>query len=72
MDTLRSKSVGTQVHYIPVHLQPYYRQLGWKKGDFPHVENYYDSCLSIPMYPGLSNEQQEYTIQKILEFYKIR
>jgi len=70
-DHLRLNNINTQVHYIPVHLQPYYRQLGWKKGDFPHVEKYYDSCLSIPMYPGLSNEQQEYTIQKILEFYKI-
>ncbi len=70
-DFLRLNHINTQVHYIPLHLQPYYREFGWKKGDFPHTEKYYQGCLSIPMYAGLSDEEQEYTIRKILEFYKI-
>jgi dTDP-4-amino-4,6-dideoxygalactose transaminase len=56
------------VHYIPVHLQPYYRSLGWKKGDFPAAESYYDSCLSLPMYPILSETEQDYVIEKVLAF----
>ena len=69
-DYLQLNHINTQVHYIPVHLQPYYKKLGWKKGDFPYVEKYYEHCLSIPMYSSLSEEQQSYTIRKILEFYK--
>ncbi|OFX53635.1 MAG: UDP-4-amino-4,6-dideoxy-N-acetyl-beta-L-altrosamine transaminase [Bacteroidetes bacterium GWA2_30_7] len=67
---LRTKGIFTQVHYIPVHLQPYYKQLGWKKGDFPVAENYYEHCLSLPMYHSLSNEEQDYVIETILAFYK--
>ncbi|HEC43942.1 MAG TPA: UDP-4-amino-4,6-dideoxy-N-acetyl-beta-L-altrosamine transaminase [Bacteroides sp.] len=67
-DHLRSNNIFPQVHYIPVHLQPYYRNTGWKPGDFPLAEEYYEKCLSIPMYPGLKDEEQEYVIQKILEF----
>lgn len=67
---LREKGIFTQVHYIPVHLQPYYKNLGWKKGDFPIAENYYEHCLSIPMYHSLSNIEQDYVIETILAFYK--
>ena len=63
---LRKKSIFAQVHYIPVHYQPYYRRLGWKKGDFPQAEAYYERCLSLPMYPALTDEQQEYVIETIL------
>jgi UDP-4-amino-4,6-dideoxy-N-acetyl-beta-L-altrosamine transaminase len=69
-DHLRAKRINTQVHYIPVHLQPYYKKFGWKKGDFPNAEKYYQHCLSLPMYPGLTDDQQSYTIEKILDFYK--
>ena len=58
-----------QVHYIPIHLQPYYRQLGWEKGDFPIAESYYAKCLSIPIYPTLSETEQQYVIDKINRFY---
>jgi dTDP-4-amino-4,6-dideoxygalactose transaminase len=68
-DHLRKNQIYSQVHYIPVHLHPYYRNLGWKNGDFPESEKYYQHCLSIPMFPGLTDEEQEYTIRKILEFY---
>ncbi len=67
-DYLRSKNIFVQVHYIPVHLMPYYKNFGWKKGDFPHAEAYYDQCLSIPMFPTLTEEEQEYVIDCILNF----
>jgi dTDP-4-amino-4,6-dideoxygalactose transaminase len=65
---LRSKNIFAQVHYIPVHTLPYYRQLGWKPGDFPISEKYYSQCLSIPMYPALTNEEQAYVIESIGEY----
>lgn len=65
---LREKGIFAQVHYIPVHLQPYYKNLSWKKGDFPVAENYYEHCLSIPMYHSLSDSEQDYVIETILAF----
>jgi len=67
-DYLREKNIFPQVHYIPVHLMPYYRQFGWRKGDFPNAEAYYERCLSIPMYPTLTAAQQEYIIDTITNF----
>jgi UDP-4-amino-4,6-dideoxy-N-acetyl-beta-L-altrosamine transaminase len=67
-DYLRTHEIFAQVHYIPVHLMPYYRDLGWTKGDFPCAENYYEHCLSIPMYPTLTDEQQGFVVEKILSF----
>lgn len=69
-DHLRKKNIFTQVHYIPVHLMPYYRQFGWKESDLPIAENYYNQCLSLPMFPRLSNDEQEYVIREIMEFYE--
>ena len=65
---LRSKNIFAQVHYIPVHRLPYYQSLGWKKGDFPIAENYYDHCLSLPMYPTLTEEEQAYVITEIKSY----
>ena len=56
------------MHYIPVHLQPYYKNFGFKKGDFPVAENYYNRCLSLPMYPALTDAEQNYVIQTIKDF----
>jgi len=67
-DYLRENNIFTQVHYIPVHLQPYYKKLGWKKGDFPIAEAYYEKALSLPMFPTLSSEEQNFVIDKIIEF----
>jgi UDP-4-amino-4,6-dideoxy-N-acetyl-beta-L-altrosamine transaminase len=53
---LRDKNIFTQVHYIPVHLQPYYQKLGWRGGVFPHAEKYYKEALSLPLYPAMSNQ----------------
>ena len=65
---LRENGIFAQVHYIPVHLMPYYKQFGWKQGDMPHAEDYYQHCLSLPMYPTLTVEEQNYVIEKILAF----
>ena len=66
---LRCRNIFAQVHYIPCHLMPYYKNLGWCEGDLPKAEQYYKSCLSLPMYPTLTNEEQEYVINTIFDFY---
>lgn len=66
---LRTAKIFAQIHYIPCHLMPYYRQFGWKEGDFPKSENYYKGCISLPMYPTLTDEEQEFVIQSINNFY---
>ena len=65
---LKSKGVFTQVHYIPVHLQPYYREIGFNEGDYPIVENYYKKCLSLPIFPEMSKEEQEFVINEVLNY----
>lgn len=67
-DYLREHHIFAQVHYIPAHTMPYYRGLGYKKGDFPHAEQYYAECLSLPMYPTLSEAEQAFVIEKVKEF----
>jgi UDP-4-amino-4,6-dideoxy-N-acetyl-beta-L-altrosamine transaminase len=67
---LRNNGIFAQIHYVPVHLMPYYQQFGHKKGDMPHAENYYEKCLSIPMYHALTDEDQDFVIQTILNFKK--
>jgi UDP-4-amino-4,6-dideoxy-N-acetyl-beta-L-altrosamine transaminase len=69
-DYLREHNIFAQVHYIPAHTMPYYRKLGYKKGDFPQAEHYYEQCLSLPMYPTLTGEEQQFVIEKIKEFCK--
>ena len=68
---LRENGIYAQIHYIPVHLQPYYQNIGWKKGDFPVSENYYQHCISLPMFPTLSNMELEYIVNKIISFYNV-
>jgi dTDP-4-amino-4,6-dideoxygalactose transaminase len=67
-DYLRKHYIFTQVHYIPAHLMPYYRQLGWKEGNLPVAEEYYKKCLSLPMYPTLTDEEQNNVIDLIFSF----
>lgn len=67
-DFLRSKDIFCQVHYIPVHTLPYYQSLGWKQGDFTNAGNYYKGCLSLPMYPTLTTEEQTFVIEQINSF----
>lgn len=65
---LHENNIYAQVHYVPLHLMPYYRQFGNNEGDLPVVEEYYKHCLSLPMYPTLTDEEQEYVINKVIEF----
>lgn len=62
-DELRGFNIGVNVHYIPVHTQPYYRQLGFKVGAFPKTEQYYQHAITLPLFPGLTEKKQEYIIE---------
>lgn len=66
---LRENKVYAQIHYIPCHLMPYYRGLGWKEGHRPVSEQYYKDCISLPMFPTLKRHEQEYIIKVIDEYY---
>jgi dTDP-4-amino-4,6-dideoxygalactose transaminase len=66
-NAMRAKGIMVHVHYFPVHLQPYYLGLGFKKGDFLGAEQFYDHCLTLPLYPDLSTEQQAFVIQTLKE-----
>lgn len=66
---LRDNNIFAQVHYIPVHLMPYYRQFGWEEGYLPMAENYYKHCLSLPVFPTLTEEEQTFVIKTIDEYY---
>ncbi|QIH31562.1 UDP-4-amino-4,6-dideoxy-N-acetyl-beta-L-altrosamine transaminase [Sphingobacterium sp. DR205] len=67
---LRTKNIFAQIHYIPCHLMPYYREFGWKEGDRVASETYYKHCISLPMYPTLPKEELDYVIEAIDEYYK--
>ena len=69
-DYLLKNNIICQVHYIPIHLFPYYQELGFKQGDFPISEKYYENCLSIPIYPSLKSEQQKYILKLINDFFE--
>ncbi len=61
-DFLRAEKIGVNVHYIPVHLQPYYQDLGFKAGDYPAAEQYYAEAISLPLHPKLTVEEQDLVI----------
>lgn len=66
---LRENKIFAQIHYIPCHLMPYYKELGWKEGDFPHAESYYKKCISLPMYPTLKESELEFVINTVKAFF---
>lgn len=70
-DFLRSNKILSQVLYIPAHTMPYYRQFGWKEGDMPVAEEYYKRCLALPMFPSLTDEEQDWVIAKVKEYFQI-
>lgn len=67
-DYLRTQNIFTQIHYIPVHTLPYYKEIGYGDADLNNAEDYYSKCISLPMYPTLEEEEQTYVIDRILEF----
>jgi dTDP-4-amino-4,6-dideoxygalactose transaminase len=62
---LRDADIGVNVHYIPIHTQPYYRRLGFRPGAFPAAEGYYSNALSLPLFPALTKQQQERVVQAL-------
>lgn len=66
-ESMRLAGIGVNVHYIPVHTQPYYRSLGFRFGDFPKAEAYYDAAFSLPMYFGLSDALQDIVVACLKE-----
>ena len=64
---LRGANIGVNVHYFPVHLQPIYRRMSFKQGDFPVAERYYSKALSLPMFPNLMEHEQDYVVKKLEE-----
>jgi len=62
---LREQGICAHVHYIPVHLQPYYQQLGFESGDFPNAEQYYQRVISLPLYPKLALSDQHHIIEQV-------
>ena len=68
-DYLRTKNIFSQVHYVPVHTMPYYRALGSSWGQFLHAERYYARCLSLPMFPTLTDAEQDYVIETVLTYH---
>jgi UDP-4-amino-4,6-dideoxy-N-acetyl-beta-L-altrosamine transaminase len=65
-ESMRENRIGVNLHYIPVHLQPFYRNHGFSKGDFPAAEKYYAEAISLPMYSGLSEFQQDEVIASLM------
>jgi UDP-4-amino-4,6-dideoxy-N-acetyl-beta-L-altrosamine transaminase len=67
-DFLHSKGILAQIHYVPVHTMPYYKKIGYEGSDLINAENYYANCISLPMYPTLSNKEQDFVIEQINQF----
>lgn len=74
-ESLRAAGIGVNVHYIPVHLQPYYRELGFGVGDFPAAEEYYERAITLPMFPALTEAQQDTivsTLRKLVNQQEVK
>lgn len=68
-DFMRKANIGVNVHYIPIHLQPYYKKLGFRKGDFPIAEKYYEEAISIPLHSNLNDKQQGYIVKTLKKIF---
>jgi len=67
-EALREKNIGVNVHYLPVHLHPFYqRKFGYKKGDYPKAEGYYERAITLPLFPKMSDEDVEYVIGAVMK-----
>jgi UDP-4-amino-4,6-dideoxy-N-acetyl-beta-L-altrosamine transaminase len=64
-DAMSARGIGVNLHYIPIHLQPYYRALGFNPGDFPHAEHYYKRAMTLPIYPTLTRSEQDRVIEAL-------
>lgn len=64
---LQQAGIGVNVHYIPIHLQPYYRKLGFSPGQFPYSEQFYSRAITLPLYPGLTETQQDQVVESLYQ-----
>jgi dTDP-4-amino-4,6-dideoxygalactose transaminase len=62
---LRNRGIGVNVHYIPVHLQPWYKKMGFLQGHFPEAEKYYSEAITLPLYTALTKAEQDYVIESL-------
>lgn len=72
-DAVQAENIGVNVHYIPVYWFPYYQKLGYRKGLCPHAEAYYESCLTLPLFFGMTDQDQQDVIEavrKVVEYYR--
>lgn len=67
---LRERGIGVNVHYIPIHLNPFYQKLGFQPGDFPTSEQFYKMALTLPLYPSLSTNEQDFVVESLSEVLK--
>jgi UDP-4-amino-4,6-dideoxy-N-acetyl-beta-L-altrosamine transaminase len=67
-DYLRTQNIFAQIHYIPVHTLPYYKKIGYQEANLSHSENYYSKCISLPMYPSLTDEELAFVLEKVLTY----
>jgi UDP-4-amino-4,6-dideoxy-N-acetyl-beta-L-altrosamine transaminase len=67
-DFLHSKGILVQIHYVPVHTMPYYKNIGYADAGLVHAEKYYSRCISLPMYPTLSDDEQNFVIEHVKQF----
>ena len=67
-DFLRTHNIFAQIHYIPVHTLPYYKEIGYGSADLSNAETYYSKCISLPMFPSLTDDEQAFVIEKVLSY----
>ena len=68
MSQLRAAEIFAHVHYIPIHLQPYYQNLGFSQRDFPNAERYYEQAITLPLFPELSLNDLTYIVDTITKY----
>lgn len=68
-EQLKQAGIGVNIHYIPIHLQPYYKTLGFKAGDFPNAEKYYQQSITLPLHPNLTIIEQDYIIHVLTNIF---
>ena len=66
---LKKNKINSAIHYIPIHFHPYYKKIGFKRGDFPQAEKYYNECISLPIYPSLKKKEIYFTIKIVKNFF---
>lgn len=73
LEALRAENIGVNVHFIPAHLHPFYQQQGWKRGDLPTTEHHFDHCLTLPLFPAMTDQDVDDVVtalEKVLGAYR--